>query len=52
MLNYLHPRDLTIPSSVASVLVDHATLFTGVTVLLLLMPVAVYFALREPQEHR
>jgi len=53
MARLLNPRDLTVSSSIVAALTEHLTLIATFGFLLLLMPVAVYLAMKEPQdEHR
>jgi hypothetical protein len=50
MARALDPRALSVPAPVLAALTDHATLIGMVGLVLLLMPLAVYFAMKEPRE--
>lgn len=49
MAAWLDPRALTVPQSLVTAATDHAALIAAVAMVLLLIPIGVYFAVREPR---
>ena len=49
MAQALNPRGVSVPAPLIAALTEHATLIASVGAVLLLMPVAVYFAMRDPR---
>ena len=49
MVHVLDPRGLTVPASLVVALSEHATLIASTGAILLLIPAALYLAMREPR---